>query len=84
MKCSKCGSENMTIQIVEKGQVTKRKGNGAAGHAINMLRVIAILCTCGIAAFFWRKRKGENFTETKTEKIAICQDCGTTYSLGAR
>lgn len=38
MECPNCGSTNVSVQIIEKGQETKRKGIGLGGHVNNAAR----------------------------------------------
>jgi hypothetical protein len=38
MKCPKCQSENVNIQIVEEGQQTNKKGIGFGGKLNNTAR----------------------------------------------
>lgn len=81
LKCPECGSENITVQIVESGAKTKRKGNGVAGHLNNTARGLTAVATLGVSNIFWKKSKGSNTTKIKNEKVAICQDCGHSWKI---
>lgn len=81
MKCSKCGSENISIQIQEVGAKTKNKGNGLLGHINNAARDVTAACTLGLSNLVWRKSKGVEKTIIKNEKIAICQNCGNSWKI---
>ena len=59
MKCSKCGSENVQVQLIEEGQQTNKKGIGFGGHVNNSARGFTALCTLGMSNLFWKKSKGK-------------------------
>ncbi len=81
MQCTNCGGEDCTVQFVETGQVTTRKGTGYGGHMNNAARMTTAFCTFGISSLFWKKSKGTNKTKTVNQKVAICQSCGNTWVL---
>ncbi len=70
--CPKCGSNNVTFQIVQTGAVTKTKKKGCL---FGLVRLILIICTCGLWLLFGKK-KAKSKTKYTNEKIAICQNCG--------
>ena len=49
MKCPKCQSENVNIELVEGGAKTKKHGNGLGGHINNVARGVTALSTLGMA-----------------------------------
>ena len=79
MKCPKCGSSNVVVQMVEKGQQTKRKGIGLGGHVNNTARGLTAICTLGMSNLVWKKSEGHNITKTQTGTMAICQNCGNAW-----
>ena len=81
MKCKRCGSQNVTVQFVEKGQKTARKGIGLGGHINNTARGLTAIGTLGLSNLVWKKSEGVNKTVTKNGKIAICQDCGKSWNV---
>jgi len=70
-----CGSENVSIEMVQVGGKTKKSGNGIGGHANNMARGITAMCTLGMSNLVWKKSKGGEKTKTKNEKACLCQNC---------
>lgn len=81
MECPNCGSSNVSVQLVEQGQLTTKKGVGFGGHMNNMARTAAAFGTLGVSNLFWKKNKGTNKTSTKNATMGICQDCGTTWEV---
>jgi transcription elongation factor Elf1 len=79
MQCPDCGSTDVTIQMVEKGQMTSKKGLGFGGHMNNAARATTAVATLGMSNLFWKKSKGTNKTKTVQEKVAICQNCGNSW-----
>lgn len=82
MECPQCGSENVTVQAVEKGQMTTKKGVGFGGHINNMARKTTAMCTLGFSNLFWKKNEGTNKTTTQNASFGICQDCGNMWEIG--
>lgn len=76
MKCPKCGSENVTNQIItETTSKGKTKGFGWIKSCMGFLlfSLPGILCgLCGMG-------KGKSKTITKTKVAHICQNCGYTW-----
>lgn len=73
MRCPKCGSENVTSQVVtETTTKEKMKGFGWIKSCLGFLlfNIPGILCgLCGMG-------KGKSKTKTTTRVIHICQNCG--------
>lgn len=71
MVCKKCGSENVTMQVIEE---KKRSG------IISTLIQILICCTLIGIPFFvlWKIIRGR---KTKTVTYAVCQECGARYKV---
>ena len=65
MKCPKCGSGNVVVQMVEKGQQTKRKGIGLGGHVNNTARGLTAICTLGMSNLVWKNPKGTTSPKRK-------------------
>lgn len=79
MKCPKCKSDNVTIQIVSEGETTKKHGNGLGGHLNNMARATMAVGTLGMSNLIWKKSKGNEKTKVKNVTMCICQNCGYTW-----
>lgn len=81
VQCPACQGENVSVQFVEKGQVTNRLGKGFSEHMNNAARGATAIVTCGTSNLFWRKSEGTNKTKTKSIKMAICQECGNSWKI---
>jgi len=81
MKCPKCGSENVTVEMMQVAGKTKKKGNGIGGHANNFARGMTAVCTLGMSNLVWKKSKGGEKTNYKNEKVCLCQDCGNNWNI---
>ena len=79
MKCPKCKSENVTVELVQTEGKTKKHGNGLGGHVNNYLRGTAAVMTLGVSNLVWKKSKGTEKTSFKNETMCICQKCGHTW-----
>ena len=74
MKCIKCGSENVNVQLVNE---TKKRG--FFGAILNLIIKIILLC---VSFILWlislilpiRRKK-------KTNKYAVCQNCGYSWKI---
>lgn len=73
MKCQKCGSENVKVDMVQ----TKGKTNNA-GPIYWCCRWCLIFCTMGLWLLV-PSRKGN--TKFKNKTMAICQNCGNTWKV---
>ena len=81
MKCPKCGSENVKVQMVESGSKTSKKGTGLLGNLNNAARTATAVCTLGMSNIVWKKSKGTEKTKTILEKVCLCQNCGESWSI---
>lgn len=81
MKCPKCGSENVTIQLIQSGEKTKKHGVGLGGHVNNAARGLTAVCTLGMSNLVWKKSKGSEKTTIKNAKICLCQNCGSSWGV---
>lgn len=75
--CPKCGSEHVIFQVVQTGATTKTKGKGIL---YTLGRWTLIVCTCGLWLVFGKKA-AKSTTKVKNETRAICQDCGSTWTV---
>lgn len=81
MKCPKCHSDNVTIQIAQTKAKTKKHGPGLGGNLNNAARAITAISTLGISNIFWKKSVGTSSTSIKTTKLCICQNCGESWEI---
>lgn len=81
MKCPKCRSTNVNVQIVEEGSRTSKRGNGLLGHTYNAARGVAGIATLGLSNIILPKAKGHEKTKNKNETYAVCQNCGNTWKV---
>ena len=77
MVCSKCGSENVTISMVTLKSKTRTKNTGCLW---SIGRLLLILCTCGLWLLIGSRKHTSN-TKNKTEKRAMCQNCGHDWKV---
>lgn len=69
MKCQKCGSENVVVQVTQK---QKKRGCFAA-----TMWILLAICTCGLILLVpLLTRKG-----SKTVTYAVCHNCGYRWKL---
>ena len=80
MKCPKCESENVTIQVVTEVKEKKNKGLLYwifVGWWWEPLAWIFLTLPKLLIAVFSKKSK----TVTKTHKEAVCQNCGYSWEI---
>lgn len=89
-KCPKCGSHNLTYEIVTDSMTTKgssevRKKNAVTRAANTTGRATMIMATGGLWALTPKKSKYKEVKKEKTkvtrQKIALCQDCGNDWVI---
>jgi DNA-directed RNA polymerase subunit RPC12/RpoP len=68
MKCSRCGSENVIVQVVTE---TKTKHRGCFGW---LLWTLLAICTFGLIIIIPLLTNKK--TKSKSHGEAVCQDCG--------
>lgn len=81
MKCPKCGSERVTIEMIQTVGKTKKQGNGIGGHINNAARGLAVTCTLGISNLFWKESTGREKVSYKNQKACLCQNCGKDWLI---
>ena len=81
MKCPKCKSENVTIEMVQVGSKTKKSGIGLGGRAHNAVRGVVGLGTLGLSNLVIKKATGEESAKTKLKKKCLCQNCGYDWNI---
>ena len=81
MRCPNCGSENVTIEMVQTQGKSKHKGVGLGGHLNNAARGATAVMTLGISNLVWKKAKGGSKTSFKNEKVCLCQNCGNSWTI---
>ena len=81
MKCPKCGSEDVTIELMQAGGKSKHSGVGLGGHVNNAARGLTAIATLGMSNLVWKKAKGGTKTEFSTQKVCLCQNCGNSWNI---
>lgn len=81
LKCPKCKGCNISVQMVDVGSKTSKTTVGLGGKAHNLARGVAAVSTMGLSNLVITKAKGREKTKNKMEKVAICQDCGKSWTL---
>lgn len=77
MVCPRCGSSNISIQIMQSAAKTHTRGTGFMQW---FFRPLLIVCTAGLWLLIG-KRKSTSKTKFKNEKLAICQNCGKSWKV---
>lgn len=77
MNCPKCGSDNVSIQVVQTAAKTSQKGNGCLW---SLGRLTLIICTCGLWLLVGR-HKGTGKTKVKNQTICVCKNCGNRWYI---
>ena len=77
MKCPKCKSENVNVQIEQVGGKTKVRKTGCLWE---IGRLFLICCTGGLWLLIG-KRKGTNNTTFVNKSVGVCQDCGNKWYI---
>lgn len=81
LRCPNCGSPNVSVQLVEQGQITTKKGVGFGGHMNNLARGTTAVMTLGVSNLVWKKSEGTNKTKTVNSTMGICQNCGNAFEI---
>ena len=81
LRCPKCKSEDVSVQMMEAGSETKKSGNGLGGNAWNAARGIAAISTLGMSNLVVPKAKGKSKTKVVLQKVCLCQHCGHDWIL---
>nr|DAM74513.1 MAG TPA: RNA polymerase-like protein [Caudoviricetes sp.] len=82
MKCPKCGSENVSVQVVTETEL-KEKKHGVIWWVcvgwwwIPIKWLVFTLPALIIAIFKPKKYK----TKTHTKKMAVCNNCGKSWNV---
>lgn len=82
MKCSKCGSENVTVQVVTEQELKEKKHGILYWLCIGwwlkpILWLFLTLPMIIIAIFKPKKYK----TTNHTKKMAVCNNCGKSWKV---
>ena len=81
MTCPNCGSENVTIEMMQTASKSKHKGVGLGGHLNNAARGLTAVSTLGMSNLVWKKSKGGSKTTFTNEKVCLCQNCGNSWMI---
>lgn len=76
MKCTQCGSDNVTVELFQSGGRTRQHGVGFGGNMNNAARGLTAMSTLGMSNLVWKKSKGTEKSRYKAQKVALCQGCG--------
>ena len=81
LKCPKCKGTDISVQMVDVGSKTSKRGPGLVGNTYNAARGMAGLATLGLSNIVLPKAKGSEKTKNKLVKMAICQSCGHSWEV---
>lgn len=73
MKCPKCGSENVNVQVVNSKIKTNHTG---IIHACG--RLLLIVCTVGLWLLVPSRKEN---SKIKSKSVAVCQNCGNQWNI---
>lgn len=76
LRCPKCRSTDVSVQMMETGSRTSKSGNGLGGHTWNAARGVMAISTLGLSNLVVPKAKGKAKTKIQMQKVAVCQHCG--------
>ncbi len=82
MKCSKCGSDNISIQVVNEVKLVTKHHSIIWWLLIGwwwlLIKWLFLTVPALIFKIFHKKDKK---AINKTKKIAVCQNCGNTFNI---
>lgn len=91
LSCRRCGGTNINISIntyeaVSRGQAQMKKKSAVRRAGTSMGRGMANIATGGMYGLFSKKPSkyvevSKNKTKMRQQKIAICQDCGNSWTV---
>lgn len=81
MKCVKCSSQNVNVELTLSEGRTRKHGTGFGGKMNNTARGTSAMVTLGMSNLFWKKSKGTQSMKYKNQKVALCQDCGHSWTV---
>ena len=81
MKCPKCGSENVTVELEQVGSKTKKTGVGLGGHVNNAARGLTAIATLGMSNLIWKTATGEEETREKNQQECVWTNCGYSWNI---
>lgn len=81
MNCPTCNGTNVTIQMVQTGGKNAHKGTGLLGNTNNAARAFTAVSTLGMSNLVWKKSKGTTRQKFTNQKMCLCQDCGSNWTV---
>lgn len=81
MKCPKCKSKNVNVQIVSEQVVKTYEHSFILKLFYWMIKPIIWICLLPFKMLFIFFPKKNEYSFTKHKKIAICQNCGKTWKI---
>ena len=77
MKCPKCKSENVKVDLVQVEGKTKKHGNGLGGHIYNTARGLTAICTLGMSNLVWINQKEMRRQSLRTRPYVSARTAAT-------
>lgn len=82
MKCPKCGSENVKVEIVTEQKFKQKKKTLLYWVTIGWLIEPLLWFFLTVPKLIYELFKPNRYKiKTKTQKMAVCQDCGKTWKV---
>ena len=70
--------------MVQAKEKTRKHGIGIRGHINNAARGVTAKATLGASNLIWKEATGTEKTKAVNKKIAICQNCGHSWTVKQR
>jgi uncharacterized Zn finger protein len=82
MKCPKCGSEDIKVELMTEQKLKRKKKSLLYWLTIGWMIEPFLWFFLTIPKLFFEIFKPTKYKmQTKTKKVAICQDCGYTWEI---
>lgn len=65
----------------QKARCWIKHGVGFGGHMNNAARGLTAVCTLGMSNLVWKKSKGTEKTKFENQKVCLCQNCGSSWTI---
>lgn len=83
IQCPKCGSEEIKYQVVANTKTKERSIGGWIYYVFIGLWIDIVLWLIATIPMLLIKIFHKGKIETKTETLAVCQNCGNTWKVAA-
>ena len=82
MKCPRCGSTDVNVQIFSETEIRKKKKSVWYWIFVGWYLEPILWIFLTLPKLIWELIKPRRYkVETKTREIAVCQNCGKTWTV---